>query len=259
MFLEAERTPYDLNWRMFGTPVRVNPWFWLVSAMFGWDYGQVWGFQYLLVWIVCVFVSILVHEFGHVLSGRIFGSFGSIVLYSFGGLAIGSSELANRWQRVAVYFAGPLAGFILYGVIKLSSLGMPGWRFEPSLFEAAVFFLVSINLFWGIFNLMPVWPLDGGQISKELFNHFMPGRGTRVALGVSAGVAATLALLALIQVLNKDFLTFLPFGRVYTVLFFGLLAFNSYQLMQQTSPQRQRSYEDEERAPWERDPDYWKR
>ena len=68
---------------------------------------------YLVLWIICVFVSILIHEMGHVLMGRLFGAEGHIVLYSFGGLAIGSKRLADRWQRIAVSFAGPLAQFIL--------------------------------------------------------------------------------------------------------------------------------------------------
>src|SRR5207302_5403914 len=62
--------------------------------------------SYLLIWIACTFVSILIHELGHVFMGRLFGSHGHIVLYSFGGLAIGSSALRSRWQRIAVYFAG---------------------------------------------------------------------------------------------------------------------------------------------------------
>src|SRR5438105_4366565 len=113
LFLEPERTPYDWNWRIFGIPVRVHPLFWLISVILGWDTVHE-GFQYLLLWIGCVFVSILVHELGHVFMGQVFGSPGYIVLHSFGGLAVGSSALQNRWKRIAVYFAGPLAGFLLY-------------------------------------------------------------------------------------------------------------------------------------------------
>ena len=65
------------------------------------------GFEYLLIWIGCVFGSILIHEMGHVFMGQVFGAQGTIVLYSLGGLAIGSSNLPSRWQRIAVSFAGP--------------------------------------------------------------------------------------------------------------------------------------------------------
>src|SRR6185436_3070814 len=100
--------------------VRVSPWFWVITAAMGWGGGperdREFFVQRLIIWIVCVFVSILVHELGHVLAGRLFGSEGHIVLYGMGGLAIGSSALERRWQRIVVYAAGPAAGFLLLGL-----------------------------------------------------------------------------------------------------------------------------------------------
>src|SRR5205807_2354897 len=84
------------------------------------------GIEYVLIWVACMFVSILVHELGHVIAGRLFGTNGHIVLYGFGGLAIGSSALTNRWKRIFVYFAGPLAGFILFGLVwAFAKYGLP--------------------------------------------------------------------------------------------------------------------------------------
>src|SRR5436190_12605786 len=98
MFLEPSRTAYDLNWTMFGIPIRVHPMFWLFSVILGWGAMNL-GFSYLLSWVACVFISVLIHELGHVLMGRWFGTEGHIVLYSFGGLAIGSSNQRYRWER----------------------------------------------------------------------------------------------------------------------------------------------------------------
>ena len=86
----AAPTAYDLRFRLLGVPVRIHPLFWLVACLLGgpWLEGR-WGAGYLLLWVACVFVSILVHELGHVLAGRAFGARGHILLYSFGGLAIG--------------------------------------------------------------------------------------------------------------------------------------------------------------------------
>jgi len=61
---------------MLGTNVRVHPSFWIVSALLGWSWFTDEGFPYLLLWILCVFVSLLVHEFGHILMARCFGSQG---------------------------------------------------------------------------------------------------------------------------------------------------------------------------------------
>ena len=81
MFQVPGRTQFDLNWRLFGVDVRVSPWFWLVSALLGWEAMVPRGFQFLILWVLCVFVSILLHEFGHVLVGRVFGSDGYIVKF----------------------------------------------------------------------------------------------------------------------------------------------------------------------------------
>src|SRR5262249_20408150 len=161
-------TPYDLCWRMLGTRVRVNPWFWLMALFLGWPVSRN-GLQFLLVWVGCVFASILVHEFGHVLVGRIFGTQGHIVLFGFGGLAIGSNALSNRWQRIAVTFAGPAAGFLLLAVVLFLAwdgvyflwdetehdpwphfIGLPNLSM---LANAAIRYLIWINLMWGILNL----------------------------------------------------------------------------------------------------------
>src|SRR5438876_7238715 len=95
VFFEPSPTPYDISWRMLGTHVRISPWFWLMTVLLGWSTTQL-GFLYLFVWVACVFVSVLVHEFGHVLMGRFFGTDGHIVLFGLGGLAVGSNALSNR-------------------------------------------------------------------------------------------------------------------------------------------------------------------
>jgi Zn-dependent protease len=248
VFLDPDRTPYDLNWRMFGIPVRVHPLFWLVSLIMGWDWLQL-GFQYLLMWVAAVFVSILVHELGHVFMGRLFGSQGHIVLYCFGGLAIGSSTLHNRWQRIAVYLAGPLAGFVLFG---LACWGL--YSFDPDHVMPFAWrtlrFLYWINLFWGFLNLVPIWPLDGGQVSREIFMWLLPSRGLRNSLGLSVLCAGLLALYSLWDTYApQPLLPFLDLSGLWYVLFFGMLAYYSYQLLQLETRRRT----------WEYQHDYWDR
>src|SRR5262249_10188482 len=176
---EPSPTPYDISWRMFGTQVRVSPWFWLMTVLLGWSTTHH-GFVYLVVWVACVLVSVLVHEFGHVMMGRMFGTDGHIVLFGLGGLAIGSSALSNRWQRIAVSFAGPGASFLLLAAVlafawKGIHLGWDETGYVPwpefsglqnlsRPMNMAILFLIWINLAWGFLNLLPIWPLDGGQI-----------------------------------------------------------------------------------------------
>ena len=251
LLLEPNRSPYDLEWRMFGTHVRVHPFFWLVSALLGWPLVEHGGLMQLAAWMACCFVSILLHEFGHVWMGRVFGSHGHIVLYSFGGLAIGSNDLANRWQRIAVSFAGPLIQLALWGVLRVSLPWiLPGWLHhdEPNAMTelglATLLFLLQINLFWPMLNLLPIWPLDGGQISRNFLEWLAPRNGTRIALGISFVAAGLLAINALVTHFRPEpLIPWLYAGGLFGALLFGALAVGSYQAMQM---------EEQTRAPWER-------
>jgi hypothetical protein len=85
-----EPTPYDLRFRLLGIPVRVHPLFWLATAVLGSGGSETLG--PILIWIGCVFVSILVHEYGHGLMARLFRCRPSIVLYGLGGLCAYDAE-----------------------------------------------------------------------------------------------------------------------------------------------------------------------
>jgi Zn-dependent protease len=288
LLVEPGRSQLDLNWRMFGFPIRVHPLFWVVTAFMGWNEFRAQGMLYLLLWVGCVFVSILVHELGHAIMGRAFGSQSHIVLYSFGGLAIGSSSLRSRWQRIGVSFAGPLAGFLLFGAVVLAvavgaprqvgplidstlslvglGRGMGFWLGSP-LLTRAVQHLVWINLFWGLLNLLPIWPLDGGQISHDLCTWASPDNGTKAALSISAAVAGLLALNAAVAYFRngEGLIPYLSLGDPgFEAIFFGVLALNNIFVLQQLRqhPGADRHWggrqEEEDRMPWERDPDYWK-
>jgi Zn-dependent protease len=262
LLLEPEPTPADLRFRIFGVAVRVHPMFWLVAALLGWSWQQL-GLVYVLIWIGCVFVSILVHEFGHVWMGNIFGSPGHIVLYSFGGLAIGSKNLSDRWKRIAVSAAGPLIQFVPCGIAWLAArnyVDLVGRDFAVSdagkKLAITLVMLRDINLFWPLLNLLPIWPLDGGQISREVFDFFSPGRGIRTALGISMVVAGIIAANAIIsENRGEPLIPYLPVGW-YSGILFGMLAFSSFQTMQQIGAANPWG---QDGAPWERDPDAWRR
>ncbi len=264
LMLEPNPTPYDLRWRMFGIPVRVHPMFWLISTILGWSWfglgdSGAEGLGFVALWVGCVFLSVLIHELGHVVAGRIFGSSGHIVLFSFGGLAIGSSDVPRRWQRICVYLAGPGAQFLLLGLLWLlwdpiRRTVAPTAFFRPV--AVLLFMLWIINLFWPILNLLPIWPLDGGQVSRELCEGTWRANGRRYSLIISMVTAIVLALHiilsqngkpGLIPILNEWF----PFTPgLLTAIFFGLFAMQSFQALQEES-HRRRNWDDD-RLPWER-------
>lgn len=216
MFLAEPRpTEYDLRFNLFGFPVRVHPLFWLITLFLG-SSGTP---QQALVWVAAVFISILVHELGHALLQEKYGGHPRIVLHGFGGLSISERLRTSWWQNVIISLAGPFAGFFLWGIIFviLRQFGTP----TNELIYAFVDYLLWINLAWGILNLMPIYPLDGGHVSREVLTRLLPvSTGIIVSLWVSILVAAGVG--GYLYVVTQSF---------YNVLLFALLAYQNYQML----------------------------
>ncbi len=256
MLAEPQGTSFDLHFRLFGTPVRVHPFFWVVSAILGWhgpNGAVLWGngLGDTALWVFCVFFSILLHEFGHVWAGRFFGASGYIVLYGMGGLAVGSNALSAWWKRVLVSFAGPAIQLLFFALLTgLMVSGVLRTQGNRALGEL-IGNLWVINLFWAILNLLPVWPLDGGMISREVFAAVLPGRGVLVSLYISLLVAGGLALDALMAYQSGRH--FIPYfhGGAFTGILFALFAIDNLKAIQYESARQRRSYSDDD-LPWER-------
>jgi stage IV sporulation protein FB len=257
MLSEPELSTYDLHFQLFGTRIRVHPLFWLFTAILGWSAMER-GVIYLLIWIGVVFFSILLHEFGHIWMGKLFGSDGYIVLYSFGGLAVGSSELRQRWQRIFVYLAGPGIQLAFYGLLWLGEKSM-SFEQRARLSEPVLELLHSlqwINLIWALFNLLlPVWPLDGGQVCRELCSIVWPRDALRISLIISACTAAAIALNCLYAMTHhgQGLIPKLPDLGLWGVFLFGTLALQSFQLLAMVRQAQPWQYEEpDDRLPWER-------
>lgn len=264
MLAEPDRTAYDVNFRLFGFPVRVHPLFWLGAVLLGSSWLNAAdnnGLVYLLIWVAVVFVSILVHELGHAVAFRRFGSDAHIVLWVFGGLAVPYSAVSGRGRRILVALAGPFAGFVLCGVVYGSDYAT-GWAAGNGTAVTVLYLqLVFVNLVWGVFNLLPVFPLDGGQVSREVCEGRWRGRGLLISLQVSVGVAAAVSAYSILCEMDRrsadGFLDFLPWwlklGSFYTAILFALLAVQSYMLLHQLGG-RGGFYSEglDDRVPWEK-------
>jgi stage IV sporulation protein FB len=249
---EPQRTQYDLHFQLLGIPVRVSPFFWVAALVLGWNLTGADGLRVLL-WIAAVFLSILVHEFGHALAFRRFGISSYVVLYHFGGLAVpqsshssfGFGRSLNSKQQIFVSAAGPAAQLALAAVVVILvrvaghavpfPISMLPTAIQPiaqnllvgnstQIPNAPMFYLVlSIllpSVFWALLNLLPVYPLDGGQIARELFLLFNVRDGIRNSLILSIVTGAAVAVYSFSQ---QD---------VFLAIMFGLLAFSSYQVLQ---------------------------
>jgi stage IV sporulation protein FB len=245
LFQVPPPTRYDLRFSLAGFPVRVHPLFWLIAVLLGYSSGNP---LQILIWVLVVFISILVHELGHALAFRRYGLSSQIVLHFAGGLTIPESTLwGSRWANVAlgpnqnifISLAGPGAGFLLAAlaiggvllaggsIITTRLLGfipIPGFAVLPfggNLLSLFVTALLWVNIFWGFINLLPVFPLDGGNVARNILLQVDPVDGVRKSLWVSVIVGALIALVA-----------FFFLHSLYMAFLFGFLAFQSYQSLQ---------------------------
>jgi stage IV sporulation protein FB len=246
VFFEPDETRYDLRWRMFGTSVRVHPLFWIVSVILGFDAFIKLGVGFLFAWVGCVFFCVLLHEFGHVWMGRLFGSRGRIVLFSFGGLAIDSNRLRRRWQRILVSLAGPGIQLVFLAILWFGG----DWVLDstPPASQRAVGLVLSmlilINFYWPILNLLPIWPLDGGAVVREVCQGIAPARGTAFSLGVSMVVSGVLAVHGLMASQGHPLLPYVPPFGMFTALFFAWFCVSSFQAMQFENERRYKDFDE---------------
>lgn len=238
---EPERTQADLCFRLFGIPVRVHPFFWLVALILG--ANLIHSPVDLLVWILAVFIAILVHEVGHAVLMRLFGFRPSITLYGLGGLASydrfwgGSAWAHTPAGQILIHAAGPGASLALAGLIVTlvwlsghplqADIGLPyglwvGFELPGSeLLNQFLNWLVWILLAWSFLNLLPVYPLDGGQIVREILLWLNPHQGMLQTMVLSVVVAGGFCLAAV-----------LVWRSLFLAILFGYLAFANLMSLQ---------------------------
>lgn len=164
-------------------PVTVDPSFFLVIGIFG---VMSPGITAFVIWMVLVTVSVLIHELGHAVAFRAYGSDAAIQLHGLGGITTGRRLPPAR--SLVVSLAGPLAGLIILGLpaVWLSSSGLvngPTW-------ELVLTYGIFINVFWSLVNLLPVLPLDGGNVVHSLLSLATGHDAERGTRYISIGVAA---------------------------------------------------------------------
>ena len=227
-----------LDFKLFKIPVRVEPWFWLMGFFLGGGIGIKSRQELLMVllWIIVLFVSILVHELGHALTSRkMTGVTPSIKLWGMGGLAYPNTQL-NQKQSFWVTWAGPLAGLGFFGLIVLTCCAIYGFAVGTDLTMILLFpsretytvlaemndpvlymlkDLLWVNFWWSLINLLPVFPLDGGQIYASIERS--PKKVWTV--GMVTGALVSIA-------------GFFILHQIVIAILFGYFAFQNYKRLQ---------------------------
>jgi stage IV sporulation protein FB len=178
-----------LRFPLFGFPVSIHPSFLLIAVLIGFGSPNV-TVGIVVSWTLVVLVSVLVHELGHAFVARGLGAKPTIDLYMLGGVtAFVPPRTMGRLQSIWVTLAGPLAGFLLGGFV-LSVAGAfgvddPSLRIysDASAAEQVVSIAIYVNLVWGLVNLLPILPLDGGNVVRNLLPGTPEQRGRWAAIG----------------------------------------------------------------------------
>lgn len=156
------------------------------------------GMQYALLWAPVLLISILFHEFGHatMIGALGFGS-SAIVLEGMGGSTY-NERRARPWQDLLISAAGPSSSFLLAWLTGLVLTNVPYVSHDRFL-VALLPMLVYWNWLWGIFNLLPVGPLDGNGILRNFFRLFLRERPAFViSIWISMLVGLAVFILSLI-------------------------------------------------------------
>ncbi len=184
-----------LQFRVSGIPVRVEPIFFLVMGFLGWANGHT-G-VYIVVFMVVGGGSVLLHELGHATAHRSFGAHPTVTLTGFGGVTRGPVQ--PRGKSLVVTLAGPGAGFLAAAIgVALSQVVSS----NSEIVTTAIDDLIWVNIFWGVFNLLPILPLDGGHVAADVL-------GLRPAQYLSLAGAAGLGVVGLY--LNAPFMAIVGF------------------------------------------------
>ncbi|MEM7174984.1 MAG: site-2 protease family protein [Chlamydiota bacterium] len=185
-----------MAFRLFGKiPLAISPFFWVTAAIIGWlgsrFFPGVPFFAALLIWVGIIFISILVHELGHALASLGFGQRPRIELVAFGGLTYPEGKQIKKWQEFLVVLCGPLFGF---GLFLIASAILALGQIQTPILYNSIRAIAIINFYWTVINLVPVLPLDGGQLLRVIFEGIFKAKGVKYAHFLSLTLSALLCL-----------------------------------------------------------------
>ncbi len=193
--------------RLLGIDVYIH-WAWFLAFLYFTSRPHAYSnYGWSALEILSLFLIVLTHEFGHALACRsVGGSANLIVLWPLGGVAYVNPPQRPGAQLWSIA-AGPLVNVVLAPVlIGLVVLGrQSGW---DEGFPDAFLLLTNvrdINIVLLIFNMMPVYPLDGGQILRSLL-WFPFGRANSLMAASVIGFIGVAGLI-LLAILAKSFWT----------------------------------------------------
>ena len=212
---------------LFSIPVKVHSSIILVFGVVAYvcyEYNlsqeEIIGFS---AYIICVFICVLLHEYGHILMARYYGiETKDIILSAVGGLARLKGTIKKPNQELMISLAGPLVNVVLAFAIliafKILGIGWLQVEVDYNIFANTIGFihmLMIMNAFLCLFNLIPAFPMDGGRILRALLSYKMP---VLKATYIAMIVGRIFALAFIILGVYNGILTLILVGLVVYIL-----------------------------------------
>lgn len=208
--------------RLLGFNVRVQSGFIVFMALIVMLYRDAFG-----LWLTgAIVVLTIVHELGHAVAARRAGAHAEISLgFLAGYTSYQPTRHLRRWESAWISFAGPFV-HITTAVVVLLAMGV-----NPLDLNRVGDSDASLAIFWagpviGMMNLIPVLPLDGGNIVTYGLDAIVPGRARKIMLYASIGVTVAAALYLVLS------------ERQGFVLFLGFLLITQLQMLGADRPTR---------------------
>lgn len=200
-------------------PVHIYPIFWLLALLIGWLYSFTILGAVILGFVV--FISVLVHEYGHALSALAFGQQSFIELVGLGGVTQRQGKRLSLGKEFIIILNGPLAGLAL-AILSFLILLTFG-KGLSSVWLDILKFAFFANVFWTVVNLLPIYPLDGGRLFSIILEALFGVKGVRASFLLSSLFAFIISIASF------------SIGYVIGGAFFMLFAFESFQAWRSTT------------------------
>jgi stage IV sporulation protein FB len=182
-----------------GTPVYIKYWFFILFVIFLMQYD----FNTALNYFLSFFVAILVHELAHTAVAKKFNHYVEhVYLDVFNGAAAIDTTYSPYSQTILIVAAGPLSNLVLWFIGSYLGLDV----------------FAQVNMFLFIFNILPIYPMDGGRICKAICQWLTkPSIGRKINGYISIVASGLLFILSIMT------------GNVLMALFATLFVFISYK------------------------------
>ena len=197
--------------RIAGIDISVHWTFFLLVGLILLDTNQYGAKAILLglIWLIALFFSVVVHELAHSITARHKHlPTRGIVLMVLGGISQIENIDRDPSTEFKVAIVGPLSSFALGGIGFLITKLLGGSLLPISLISFSgqsvtlTSFLAGLswtNIFLGVFNLIPAFPMDGGRVLRSALEHFMPrAHAKRYVVGVSYAFALLMIVTGLL-------------------------------------------------------------